>query len=160
MLVQYSRDEWRTTNGIKILGYKNITHFILERGHIFCSVRETDGDKRSPREMNTACHIDPALLHLTIPHCLIFKTLRLLFRWDVLKRSSSGSQAFPLRPRSLSADSAKRCKLRLNQIWNWPCHVGICIYHFIKPTHFRSTTWLLPLIFTSVFRAGNLNMQH
>ena len=27
-------------------------------------------------------------------------------------------------------------------------HVGICIYPFITLIHFRSTTWLLPLIFT------------
>ena len=25
--------------------------------------------------------------------------------------------------------------------------VGICIYHFTTPMHFRSTTWLLPLIY-------------
>ena len=27
-------------------------------------------------------------------------------------------------------------------------HVGICLYHFLKPTHFRSTKWLLLLIYT------------
>ena len=37
---------------------------------------------------------------------------------------------------------------------DWPyadapvSYVGICIYHFITSTHFRSTTWLLSLIFT------------
>ena len=44
----------------------------------------------------------------------------------------------------------------------------ICIYHFKTPTHFRSTTWLLPLIFTGASCAENLsltarsrvNMQH
>ena len=27
-------------------------------------------------------------------------------------------------------------------------HIGICIYHFETPTHFRSTTWLLLVIYT------------
>ena len=47
-------------------------------------------------------------------------------------------------------------------------HVGIYINHFITPTHFRSTTWLLLLIFPGESCAENLrfmaqsgvNMQH
>ena len=35
-------------------------------------------------------------------------------------------------------------------------HEGICIYHFITPTHFRLTTWLLPLIFTGASCGENL----
>ena len=35
-------------------------------------------------------------------------------------------------------------------------HLGICIYHFITPTHFPLTTWLLPLIFTGASCAENL----
>ena len=35
-------------------------------------------------------------------------------------------------------------------------HVGICIYHFITPVHFRSTTWLLPFIFIGASCAENL----
>ena len=35
-------------------------------------------------------------------------------------------------------------------------HVGIWIHHFITPTHFRSTTWLLLLIFTGAPGAENL----
>ena len=34
--------------------------------------------------------------------------------------------------------------------------VGIWIHHFITPTHFRSTTWLLPLFFTCAYCAENL----
>ena len=40
------------------------------------------------------------------------------------------------------------------QSWDWfktetpLSHVDICIYHFITPTHFCSTMWLLPLIYT------------
>ena len=33
---------------------------------------------------------------------------------------------------------------------------GHVIYHFVTPTPFRSTTWLLPLIFTSASCAENL----
>ena len=46
--------------------------------------------------------------------------------------------------------------------WDWlktktpVSHMGICIYHFITPTHFRSTTWLLPVIFTGASWAENL----
>ena len=35
-------------------------------------------------------------------------------------------------------------------------HVGIFIYNFITPTHFRSTIWLLPLIYTDASCAENL----
>ena len=45
--------------------------------------------------------------------------------------------------------------------WDWlkthsVSHVGIFIYHFIIPPHFRSTTWLLPLIFTGASCEENL----
>ena len=47
-------------------------------------------------------------------------------------------------------------------------HAGICINHFITPTHFCSTMWLLLLIFTDAFCAENfwltawsrINKQH
>ena len=32
--------------------------------------------------------------------------------------------------------------------WLTVSHVGISIYHFITPTHFHSSTWQLPLIFS------------
>ena len=47
-------------------------------------------------------------------------------------------------------------------------HAGICIYHFVTSTHFRSTIWLLPLIFIGASSVENLwltvrskvSMQH
>ena len=35
-------------------------------------------------------------------------------------------------------------------------HVSICIYHFVTPTHFRSTMWLRLLIFTCLSCLENL----
>ena len=48
----------------------------------------------------------------------------------------------------------------LGLFWPRDClpvsQIGICIYHFITPTHFQSTMWLLPLIFTDASCAENL----
>ena len=57
------------------------------------------------------------------------------------------------------------CRLDTAESWHWlktqtGCnpHMGIYIYHFVTSKHFRSTTWLLPLIFTCVFCLENLRL--
>ena len=57
---------------------------------------------------------------------------------------------------SLSVGSTDRCKLRLTLHETSRISSGICIYNFITPTHFPSTTWLLPLIFIGASCAKNL----
>ena len=49
-----------------------------------------------------------------------------------------------------------------SRLWPLISHVGICLYAFITPTHFQSTTWLFLLLFTGASFAKNLwfNMQH
>ena len=92
---------------------------------------------------------------MTIPRCVIFKALHLLFRQDVLKRSSPGEPFGSLGVQfsisgldwPLQAENCSRLILTVPRI---------CQYHFIKPTRFRSTTWLLPLIFTGASCAENL----
>ena len=69
----------------------------------------------------------------------------------------------------LSADSTDHCKLApTDSLSDWNSREGICMYHLVTPTHFWSTTWLLPLIFTSascvetmwLTARSSVNMQH
>ena len=70
----------------------------------------------------------------------------------MVQRSTSASGQGSTQPEA-------RSKLRL--ILKLPAsHVGICIYHFITPAHFHSTTWLLPLIFTGATCTENLCLMY
>ena len=124
------------------------------------------------KETNGDCHIGPwFLLLLAIQHYVIFKA----------PLSTSASQLVGYSTGSpLPQQSAQPLGSALvTASWDWlktespkltlpVSHMGICIYHFITPTHFRSTTWLLLLIFTGASCAENLwlttqsrvNIQH
>ena len=155
MLCSYK--EWMTLSF-----YKNVYVFIsLERGQSFCGVWETDGRT----ETNTDCHIDPKLLLLlTIPCYVIFKASFSTYsasRPGVLNwRPAVGSCLSGAPSHTLALFVTRRIspgsKLRLTQLTLSVSHVGIYIYHFMTPTHFRSTTWLLPLIFRVASCAENL----
>ena len=122
-------------------------------------VRKTDGDKRGRRETKGDCHIAPWLLLQTILLCVIFKTqlspsslsrpggtqLRAcsrLFCWTLPQRGTQ-SLADILRDSTNIFWPQAKTDSRLNVF-----HLGICMYH--NAHHFRSTPWLLPLIYTGV----------
>ena len=140
-------------------------------------VRETDWQ----RETKTDCYTDPWLLLLTI-YCVIFKAP--LSTSSASRPGSGYSIGGPLWAVLRDVISVGHPAIywhshdRLNLFWPQAepvsrltppvSHMNIYIYHFITPTHFRSTTWLLPLIFTGASCAENLwltawlrvNMQH
>ena len=90
------------------------------------------------------------------PHlALLLFGRRTLTQRPTVGRYSSGAPSHSLAlpwPTALfwpQAETDSRLRLTVS-------HVGICIYHFITPTYFCSTTWLLPFIFSRAFRAENL----
>ena len=116
-------------------------------------VCEGDRDKLRERgRWRQDCYADPLLLLV----CVIFMALRLFSCWDVLTQSSLGSCWAP-------AATFLYLPSRLTTAnWDWlrtelhVSHMGICIYNFITPTHFCSTTWFLLLIFTDASCRENL----
>ena len=119
-------------------------------------MRETDGDRE---KRQTSILTDNLFLSaLTYPQGLISSLLtrcteQVLARWGRLAPWGHGC---------LSAVSTDRYNPTLTQTWDSETltltvsHVGICIYHFITPTLFQTTTWLLPLTLTSAFCSENL----
>ena len=72
------------------------------------------------------------------------QSLRLL---SLIRCTQLGTPCGPLALHQHDSLSARlNCQLTAARLTK--SHVGICIYHFTTPTHFRSTTWLLPLIYT------------
>ena len=108
------------------LGYQNKTLFILRTGR-----------------------------RLTIPLCVIFKAS--------LSTSASRPEGYSTVDSLWVVASAERPAtywrsrdwLKIETL-TAVSHVGIFIYHFVTPTHFRLTTWLVLLIFTGASCVENL----
>ena len=135
--------------------------YSFQRSQIFVAVWETDGDKK----MNEDCHIDPLLLLLTLPRCVIFKAPHRTstFRWWSTKwEANCGSFCGQLSLRGTQCPSGANLisysrKLRLRIYTPLPVsHVGILIYHFITHTEFNPNTWLILLVVTGASRTENL----
>ena len=157
MLLQYSKccaalikDETTT------LDYKNITPFIpVEVKASLVWERKMEGRRRIQTVLLTHNFFSWPY-HAILSSRSYLKLLVLLSRGVLNRRPAVGCC-------SSGAPSHSRLRLRHSV-----AHVSICFNHFITPTHFRSTTWLLPLIFTVVFSFENLwltarsreNMQH
>ena len=115
---------------------------------------ETEGNKcKPPRWPITS-------LLLTIPSCVIFKDTQLEARCGLFCGTLPQWGAQPLAGTlcdwsnnfwPLQAESNTRLRQSVS-------HVSICICHFITPTHFRSTTWQVSLIFTGACCAVNLRV--
>ena len=90
----------------------------LESGQIFYGVRETDGDKRRWRERKLTAILTHNFYNCSVGRC------------------HSGAPSHSLALSWLT-------KSHLGASWDWfhndltVSHVGIRVYHFIMPTHFR-----------------------
>ena len=107
-----------------------LSFFILERGWSFCGVRDRrrEGDK-------TDCYNGPLLLLSTIPSSRPHLVLLLHGRKGVFNQKSPWA-------------------LLVRASWVWlqltPTFTQASAYLFHNAHDFRSTTWLLPLIYTDV----------
>ena len=146
-------------DGIITLGYKNITLTLYFRkgSNPYRHVRDwqADGDEyRLPYWPITSFLDHTTLCYLQGPtdHFFCFSA----------KEFSTGGPLSALDPSSVITETGRiwsSRKLRLTQDSHPDCplsHVCTYIYPFITPTHFRSTTWLLPLIFRVASCAKNL----
>ena len=120
----------------------------FKRSWIFCGVYETNRDEDSHSYWPITFSLDHAVLS-SRPHLALLLLLgHVLIRKPAEGRCSRGAPSH---------------KLRLPV-----SHMDICIYNFLTPKHFYSTTWLPLLIFTGASCAENLwltaqsrvNMQH
>ena len=103
----------------------------------------------------------PIILLLTIPGCVIlkipFSTTSASQPVGTQPLAHCGPLSRTLLQRGAPATCWHSCdKLRLSQDWLLVSHMGVCIYHFIRPTNFQSTTWPFPLIFTCASCAENI----
>ena len=100
----------------------------------FCGERQTDGQTETSR--NRGRRMETSILTYD-------------FLAALLDAASMGCQALAVTlrewPKFFWPLAETDFRLRL-----YVLHIGIYIYHFITPIHFRSTTWRQPLIYTGV----------
>ena len=138
------------------LSYKNIYAFnSLERGRIFCMCqRETEMETERWRQTAILTHNFFSWPYHTVlssrPYLSFFQLQPL--GWGVLNWRQTVGHC----PGRLSRHSPMLPWLTQDRLTQPISYVGICIYYFITSTHFRSTIWLLLLIFAGVFCAENL----
>ena len=130
------------------LGYKYITRTLyFTKGVVVgVSVRErkaeTNGDESRQKQTATLTHD----FVFYWPYHAVLSSRPYVFSsptWRTLSDAACGSRLHASRD-SLSVD----CSTLVTAARLPVSHMGICVYYFSTPTHFRSAIWLLLLIFT------------